>query len=211
MIAAMGTVGLLSAALITFTYQTTLPRIKENKARYLEKSIFEVLPGATQKKIFRFVGDDGLEPLTEGDERSRRVYAGYKDDGTPAGIAIEAQGQGFVDVIGIIYGYDPDCQCVVGMKVLDSRETPGLGDKIEKDPKFRANFEALDVKVDESGQAINPLKLVKSGKKSNPWEVDNITGATISSRAITKILRTSTGEVVARLRKNRNVMFEEQK
>ena len=35
----------------------------------------------------------------------------------------------------------------------------------------------------------NPIVPVKSGEKSHPWQIDSITGATISSKAIAKILR----------------------
>ena len=46
---------------------------------------------------------------------------------------------GYQDVIRILlYGYSPEHQAIVGMRVLESRETPGLGDKIEKDPAFLA-------------------------------------------------------------------------
>ena len=69
------------------------------------------------------------------------------------------------------------------MQVLDSRETPGLGDKIITDDEFLANFEAL---------AIEPsIVAVKKGKKTHPNEVDSITGATISSEAVVKILNES--------------------
>jgi len=209
MILAMGGVGLVSAALIVFTYQTTLPRIKENRARFLEKSIFQVLPGVTSKKVFKHTGESGLELLTGSDERSARVYPGYDADGNLKGVAIESQGQGFADVISIIYGYDPACECVVGMKVLDSRETPGLGDKIEKDANFVANFKALDAKLSEDGKSIvNPIVMVKFGQKTKEHEIEAITGATISSRAITNILHKSTAEILPRIRANLKALQE---
>jgi len=71
---------------------------------------------------------------------------------------------------------------VTGMYVLESRETPGLGDKIFKDEAFVANFRAL---------AVDPeIVLVKGGRTADN-EVDAITGATISSRAVVKILNTA--------------------
>jgi electron transport complex protein RnfG len=89
------------------------------------------------------------------------------------------------------------------MKVLESHETPGLGTKIDTDAAFRANFEALEVKVDASGNGItNPVELVKHGKKTQGWEIEAITGATISSRAITSILATSTAQTVPVIMKN---------
>ena len=99
------------------------------------------------------------------------------------------------DIIKVLYGYDPDRQQIVGMKVLESKETPGLGDKIELDPVFRSNFLNLDVELDEAKQGLaNEIVTVKSGSKTNAWEVDGITGATISSKAIGRILNESAGK-----------------
>jgi electron transport complex protein RnfG len=122
---------------------------------------------------------------------------------------MEAEGQGFQDVLRILYGYSPLCNCVVGMKVLESKETPGLGDKIEKDADFRANFEALDATLNaESGTMANPIELVKPGKKTDAWQVEAITGATISSRAIANILRESTAVTVPVIANNLEVLRE---
>ena len=90
-----------------------------------------------------------------------------------------AAGPGFQDTIKLLYGLDAAGEKVIGLYVLESRETPGLGDRIYKDPKFVAEFAAL---------AVEPaIKLVK-GHGAEPNEVDAITGATISSRAVVKIL-----------------------
>ena len=96
------------------------------------------------------------------------------------GYAIPAEGAGFQDTIKLIYGYDAAAQRIVGMEVLESRETPGLGDKIIKDKTFLANFDALAVSQD--------IVLVKRGEKTKPYEVEGITGATISSKAVVAIL-----------------------
>ena len=61
------------------------------------------------------------------------------------------------------------------MKVLESKETPGLGDKIFKDEGFVSEFEG----------ARTPLLGVKVNQGTgDPHEVDMITGATISSRTV---------------------------
>ncbi|HID07807.1 MAG TPA: FMN-binding protein, partial [Armatimonadetes bacterium] len=68
-------------------------------------------------------------------------------------------------------------------------ETPGLGDKIITDKKFQKNFEALDAKLNKNGTALaNAIVTVKAGSKKHDWQIDAISGATISSRAIGKAL-----------------------
>jgi electron transport complex protein RnfG len=193
MIRALGGVGVLCSLLIVFTFQATLPVITRNKAEALERAIFNVLPGAATRASFQVTDAGELVPF-EGEPRDELlVYAGYDDQGRLVGIAMEAQGQGFQDTIRLIYGYSPDKQHVIGMAVLESKETPGLGDKIIKDEDFLANFEALDVTLTEDGAALeNPIAAVKAGQKEHPWQIDGITGATISSKAVADIIRSST-------------------
>ena len=91
-----------------------------------------------------------------------------------------AAGPGFQDTIALLYGYRPGEKIVVGMEVLESRETPGLGDKIYKDAAFVGAFSALSVEPE--------IVAVKKGTKSQPNEIDAITGATISSKAVVRII-----------------------
>ncbi len=206
MLRAMVGIGLICALLIVLTFEGTLPIIEKNKAEALEKAIFKVLPGTVTKKVFKLGENLVFSEITAEEKEAQLVYAGYDENGELVGIALEASGMGFADVLRILYGYDPEKQQVIGFYVLESKETPGLGDKIEKDPNFLANFEALDVSLKENQEAVqNTVKTVKNGEKENPWEVDGITGATISSRAIGDILGASTTEWVPLLYQNKEV------
>ena len=196
MMSTMGSVGCIAGVLIVMTFQLTFPRIERQKEEYLRNSVFEVLPGTTKLTIFK-ITNDGIFELwkDKGDKKSRKIYAGYDDNGAFTGVAVQTQGQGFQDAINLLYGYSPKKQCIVGMKILASKETPGLGDKIEKDADFLANFKALKVVFDPvKKQVTQPIKTKK--KKEQDWEIEAITGATISSNAIGEILRKSTIEVI---------------
>jgi len=202
MVLTMGGIGLFCGVLIVLTFQLTLPIITVNKARALEKAIFDVIPAATSKTTFKQVGDH-LEPMEGEDPIAVKYYAGYDDDGRLVGVALEAAGQGFQDIVSILYGYSPECKCVIGMKVMASKETPGLGTKIETDPAFRANFDALDVSLTDDDRGIaNPITLVKPGKKTESWQIEAITGATISSQAVADILEKSTARLIPVIEKN---------
>lgn len=193
MLRAMLGIGLVCALVLVLTYEGTLPRIQKLKAEALEKAIFKVIPGMVSKKTFYYDENKGFVEHTGKEEAGQLIYAGYNEQGQLAGVAIEASGQGFADILRVLYGYDPKQQAVVGFYVLESKETPGLGDKIEKDPDFLANFVALDVSLEDGSNSLkNAVVLVKHGEKENAWEVDAITGATISSRAIGNIIGAST-------------------
>jgi len=204
MVVVMGSVGLIASAILVTTFRITTPYIEANRRTYLENAILDVIPGAVRFSSFE-IADDAVVPATE----PRGLYAGFDSSGTLAGIAIEAQGQGYQDVIRLLYGYSPACECVVGMKVLESKETTGLGDKIEKDHVFQSNFDALQVKVDELGSALlMNIELVKRGAKTHPWEIEAITGATVSSRAVTRIMGESAERVIPLLRQNLDELKE---
>lgn len=201
MLRAMTGIGLICALLIVLTYEGTLPRITKNKAEALEKAIFKVIPGISSKETFYWNGNDQF--VTGEDQEGQPVYAGYDDQGNLQGIACQASGPGFADVIQVIYGYDPGKEELIGFYVLESKETPGLGDKIEKDENFLANFDALDVELTDNGSALkNKIIPVKSGEKEQEWEIDCITGATISSKAVANLISKSTEVWIPRLMKH---------
>lgn len=190
----MVSIAVVCGALIVGAFVGTKPIIERNRAAALRQAIFEVLPGASESTTFR-LGDDGrFTPLTgKAEAGAQLVHAGYDAAGALVGVAIEAQGMGYQDTIRVIYGYTPAADAITGFSVLESRETPGLGDKIGLDPVFLANFERLEVLFDTATAAIvHPLEMAKHGEKQHPWQIDAITGATVSSRAITDILRRST-------------------
>ena len=177
--------GLLSGLTLVGVYLLTAPRIERNKAEALNAAIFRVLPGTTE--VTAYVVENDVPRLYVTDDNSlptgEAVFVGRDATGQLIGFAIPAAGAGFQDTIGLIYGYDPQRKVIIGMEVLDSRETPGLGDKIIVDDEFLANFDALVVTPE--------IVAVKKGEKSEANQVDCITGATISSEAVVQILNNS--------------------
>jgi Na+-translocating ferredoxin:NAD+ oxidoreductase subunit G len=181
LVGSLGLAGLLSGLILVWSYLATAPRIARNHREALEAAVTKVLPSTVRiEPLLR--GDDGrLTPTTtENSAGGDVVFSGRDADGRLVGYAIPAHGPGYMDRVGLLFGYDPARQRIVGMEVLDSRETPGLGDRIATDPHFRANFADL---------AVAPrIVAVKKGDKTAIHEVDCITGATISSEAVVAIL-----------------------
>ena len=192
LVTSMVSIGVLCALVIVLTFQGTLGRIEMNQRGALEKAIFHVLPGVSSTQRCVLTTDDQLLQAESDAVSGEEIFQGFDQDGQLVGYAIPAEGQGYADIIKILYGYVPREGAIVGIQVLESKETPGLGDKIEKDQRFLANFKSLDVSMKEDGTGLkNKIVLVKPGEKTEAWEVDGITGATISSRAIANILAES--------------------
>lgn len=195
-------IGMLCGLLIVFVFAGTRPVIEANRAAALERAVFAVLPAATARLTFALNPAGGFTPAA--DAAGERVHAGFDEAGRLVGVAIEARGMGYADTITLLYGYAPERDAIVGVQVLASRETPGLGNKIETDPDFLANFQALDVRLDDSGLSLlNPIETVKKGKKTERWQIDGITGATVSSKAIGNILAASSSRWVPLIKQRR--------
>jgi electron transport complex protein RnfG len=180
--------GLFSGLAIVGIYEVTLPRITANKAAALKRAVFEVVPGS--ERMERMVWADGALVNEEDETIGPAIYAAFGPGDALVGYAMPADGPGFQDNIKIIYGFDPVERRVVGMAVLESRETPGLGDRIFKDQDFVDEFKNL---------AVDPEVVLIKGTGEGENEVDAITGATISSKAVVKIINASNETWLSRI------------
>jgi len=182
LIATLAVAGTLAGLLIVLVNQHTKPIIDKYKAEQLRIAVYEVLPGTDRYDTYYLVDSALSLTLPEGVKESeyKRVYVGYDADKKLNGVAMSRGESGFQDVIMIIFGIDTNTGKLKGMKVLDSKETPGLGDKIFKDMVYVNQFFA---------GPDTPLIPVKPGAgKGLPGEIDTITGATISSKKLIEII-----------------------
>lgn len=135
-------------------------RIEGNSRQRLESAVLEVVPGGAKSAPVIIAGV--------------AMYRVTDKSGTLCGWATPAEGRGFQDRIRLMVGLSNDGGRVTGLTVLESNETPGLGDRIQQ-PQFRDQF------VGQSTE--HPFMRVKPGE-SAAAPVDAITGATISSQAV---------------------------
>ncbi len=201
MIAVLTGIAMASGFLVVLTAQITAPFIAENQRIAIEKAITKVIPGTASHREYNFI-DNEFIPAEKG-SGDQIIYAGYDKQGKLLGIAANAAAQGYAGMIYLLYGYDPKCQCIRGIKVLKMAETPGLGDKIITDPNFQANFDELDARVNPEQNALaHAILTVKHGSKQHDWEIDAISGATISSKAVGKALNKSAQSLLPSLLPN---------
>ena len=155
--------------------QTTLgPKIAENKRNETYSVIPTLVPGSDR--------DMTEEVVVEGHNgRQIRLYKAIATDSSHVGWVIPARGQGFADVIEVLIGQSVDLSRITGMYVLAQKETPGLGDYIRGD-------DFLQRYKDKSTDT--PLVVVKADPRQEN-EILSLTGATISSEAVTNILNSA--------------------
>ena len=175
----------LCGGLIVAVWQWTLPAIAANKKVVLERSVRALIPDATQIVAYDASGK-GVAPATgEPAAGALRFYAAYDSSGELDAIVAEGAARGYADVVRVLYGYRPDCECIFGIQVLQMKETPGIGDKIITDRAFLKNFERLDVSLAPDLKSLfNAVRTVKHGSKQFGWEIDAIAGATITCKAV---------------------------
>lgn len=144
-------------------YNITKGPIEMAREAARQQAITQVVPAFDELSTSKFMPADGNDSLEFN-------YA-YKD-GQLVGVAVSTYtDMGFSGRISAMVGFYPDGS-IVDVVHLQHKETPGLGDKIEKDKSdWSDQFRDLDPSDTE-------IKVRKDGGK-----IDAITAATITSRA----------------------------
>lgn len=115
------------------------------------------------------------------------VYQVMRDDQIE-GLVLPIQGYGLWSTM---YGYialEKDGQTVAGITFYEHGETPGLGGEIEN-PRWQARWEGRKV-YKEDGEEVE-LRVVKGNigpPDEDPYRVDALSGATITSRGVSHAL-----------------------
>lgn len=142
-------------------YNLTKEPIAEVARQKQQKAIEQVMPGFDELRRFAVMPANGQDSLV--------FFEGTKE-GEVIGVAVNTYTNlGYSGLIKLMVGFKPD-GTIVNYEVLDHKETPGLGSKIAEGFKEQFNGKnPVDFK----------LTVTKDG-----GEVDAITAATISSRAV---------------------------
>ena len=202
MIRTLGLVSLICGFSVTLAYQWTKPYVEENQRITTERAVRAVLPQAAAQKAF-VLGPDGVAPAGADSPPEDTVYVGYDAAGKIVGVAARGASRGYADLVHLMYAYDPACQCINAVRVTKMNETPGLGDAVVKDAAFQKNFEALDARVNGDGTVLaNRIVTVKHGTKREAWQIDAISGSTVTSKAIGRGLDQSAQRLVPRIQRH---------
>jgi electron transport complex protein RnfG len=173
--------GAIAGLLIVSAYTLTLPRIERHQGEVMEAAVKEVLKApASYDTLYLYNGALVKSvPASTDTKKLEKVYLGHDAAGKRMGFAVSAAENGFQDLVTLMFGYDASAHKLIAMKVIGNKETPGLGNKIETDSAFVNGFV----------NAVAPINGVKKDRgKSTPNDVVMITGATISSRAVIRII-----------------------
>ncbi len=164
MLITLSVIGIISGGLLSEISKWAEPQIIAHRKAATEEAIFMVQPQAKSYKKM---------------EMDFEVYKVFDENENSIGYALPYEGSGFQGKIRIMAGLNEELSQVIGLQVLEQIETPGLGTKIVEKP-FTDQFINLSTEPQ--------VDWVKGVDPSNPNEIQAITGATISSKAIVFIL-----------------------
>jgi len=160
----------VAAALLSLAYDFTIDKIVAQREITSQLSRQEVLPDADS---FEIIEADLLDKVKLENELVVEVYKGLSG-GTLVGYTVKTLPGGFGGSVEVITGISSDGE-VTGMRVGNHQETPGLG----------ANATLPDFYGQYAGKSTeSELTVVKAGASGN--EIQAISGATITSKAVTK-------------------------
>lgn len=121
-----------------------------------------------------------LEAITNLNEDMKFVKNAYVSikNGKKVGRVYSVETKGYGGIVSVSVGIDEDGK-ITGAKIVSHSETPGLGAKAAEEP-FISQFTGL--------APSEPLVVVKSGS-TKPEEIDAVSGATITSKAVVKAVQ----------------------
>ncbi|MDI6870515.1 MAG: RnfABCDGE type electron transport complex subunit G [Bacillota bacterium] len=175
-------VSLVAGAALAYTYEATLPRIRANEAEARQEALKDVVPGTarfTPLTVKVQLTGAGGKP----EARQVEVYQCLDASGNLVGLAYIAEPVGFADTIRLMVGLDPAARRILAIRVLDLKETPGLGVKVREE-KFTGQFKGKNL--------ADPFVAARAGS-----DLQAVTGATISSKAVARGVKESAEAVLA--------------
>ncbi len=174
--AALAAFAAICALILAFTYAKTKTPIAQAKAKARAQALAEVMPPSLYfdpvlDESFVVSDSNSTRFITPGTTILRAL-----SNGVVAGIIVPIQTpEGYSGDIELLIGIDSSL-AITGVRVVSHKETPGLGDKIQ-----RNKSPWIDSFIDKSLSNTHPgaWAVVKDG-----GSFDQFTGATITPRAV---------------------------
>ncbi len=170
----------ICTALVALTFQLTDERIAGNEQAWLEQSLRPALAGVSF--------DSGISesrltippPNSLPGSGEAIIYRVYSGEAPAAALFVVSARDGYSGAIRLLVGVDAN-GAVTGVHVLEHRETPGLGDLVETGKSDWAKQFA--------GRSLGDPVATGWAIRRDGGEFDQLTGASITPRAIVKAVR----------------------
>lgn len=171
---------LVTTGLIALTDFFTRPVIAQQQRNELQKTLNSIIPPDWHDNDLEHDCTRVISSELLGNAEPKTVYRA-RLDGQPQALAIETMTpNGYSGNIRLIVGVDAD-GTISGVRVLEHRETPGLGDKIE--------WRISDWILSFDGKSLTDNNPKSWAVRKDGGDFDQFTGATITPRAVVESVR----------------------
>lgn len=190
----LAVIAAVCTTLVALTFSLTEARIVANDQDWLEQSLRPALAGvAYDNNLSESVLTIPLPHELPGNEPVA-VYRALDQNAPAAALFVVSALDGFSGPIKLLIGID-NAGVVTAVRVLQHRETPGLGDFIDS---TKSNW------IDQFEQrSLSSPDLVLWALERDGGKFDQVTGASITSRAVVKAIK----ETLVYFEANRQTIF----
>ncbi|NMH59503.1 electron transport complex subunit RsxG [Alteromonas ponticola] len=185
----------VTTALISLTFATTESRITEQQKKRLLSVLTEVVPERFYDNSF-YNDCILIQSALLGTSEAQVVYRA-RLQGDPSALALETTApDGYSGNIHLVVGIDTNLN-VLGVRTVEHKETPGLGDKIE--------LAISDWILSFNGKSLTDPSPSNWAVKKDGGRFDQFTGATITPRAVVNAVQNT----LIFVRDNQQALFEQ--
>lgn len=171
----VGVIAVGAAALVTGSYEFSRDRIEANRQARLLQSLNNVLAASGDAGALNLTRIDLNDPQLLGYDDPIDVYIVLDADRPRAAVFPVVAPDGYHAAIHLLIGVSAD-GVVTGVRVVDHRETPGLGDVIEAGKS--------DWILQFDGKSLMSPDRAQWAVEDDGGSFDSITSATVTARAV---------------------------
>ncbi|MDO6695271.1 electron transport complex subunit RsxG [Aliiglaciecola sp. 3_MG-2023] len=171
---------LVTTAIIAVTYAVTEDQITEQQIQKRLAILNAIIPNSLYDNDIHHDCTKVINTELLGSKDPHTVYLARMNN-APSAVAIETTvPDGYSGKIELIVGINMQSE-VTGVRVLDHKETPGLGDKID--------IRITDWITSFTGKSVTTENHKDWQVKKDGGQFDQFTGATITPRAVVKAVK----------------------
>lgn len=155
----------------------------------IEKSVL-INPELVQENFDKYIQELNL-PSDRLKTISSKYYSASTMQDNVLGYCYDISGSGLWGTMRGLLAVPPDLSRIINFVIYDQMETPGLGSRVTED-WFRQQFAGKPLIADST---VADFALVQEEAQTSKYEIRQVTGATITSAAVLKIIASAANEL----------------
>jgi electron transport complex protein RnfG len=170
----------IGTSMVAYTFEQTREQIRANERAILLRKLHRLIPADQYDNVLLEDTVTARDETLLGSDEPVMVYRARKNDEPVALVIAAIAPDGYSGSIKLLVGINLD-GTLSGVRVVAHRETPGLGDAIDE---TRSDW----IRIFD-GKSLQSPGLNRWAVKKDGGDFDQLTGATITPRAVVKAVR----------------------